>query len=117
MMDHTHPYFRDVKELLNMQTENVLPDYTMAREWKAARERANAMLQQHTEELRQLIAQMCTFTHQTSVEMVMYVQRRSEALRWLIQAIEQEVQRLDKAYREAAQREQFLRDQAVLTAV
>ena len=102
---------------MDVPVDNLSLGCTTAQEWKVAREQACAILQQHTEELRQLMAQMRTFTHQTSVETVMRVQARSEALRWLTQAIEREVQRLDKAYREAAQREQFLQDQVKLTAV
>ena len=92
-------------------------DYQAAADWLAAREQACATLQQHTEALRQLMELMRTFDYQTSIETVMQVQSRSEALRWLTLRIERDVQRLDKGYREAAQREQFLQDKAMLTAV
>ena len=97
----------------NLVTEFLLGSKT-AHEWTLAREQATLILQQHTAELRELMAQMHSFSHETSVEMVMAVQSRTAALRWLIQSIEQEMQRLDKAYREAAQLEQLRQDQAML---
>ena len=99
--------------LRNLVDEFLLGSRT-AQEWVLAREQATAILRQHTAELRDLMAQMQTFTHETSVETVMTVQSRTAALRWLIQSIEQEAQRLDKAYREAAQMEQFRRDRATI---
>lgn len=84
-------------------------------EWQKARQQATLTLKQHTDELRELMALMQTFSYQTSVETVIGAQSRMAALRWLIQSVEQEVQRLDKAYREAAQLEQLLKDQAMFS--
>lgn len=116
-MDHYAHFPQQPENLLVELTEVLSLDCRSAQDWLVLREQARATLQQHTEELRQLMSQMRAFNHQTSVEIVMQVQARSEALRWLTQAIEREIQQLDKAYREAAQREQFLRDQVALTAV
>ncbi|MBK7894007.1 MAG: hypothetical protein WAS33_19970 [Candidatus Promineifilaceae bacterium] len=94
--------------------ENFLLGSKTAQEWQLVRDKAILILQKHTAELRELMSQMQTFSHQTPVETVMAAQSRMAALRWLIQSIEQEVRRLDKAYRETAQMEQLLRDQAML---
>ena len=95
--------------------ENFLVGSRSAQEWQQAREKASAILLQYTEELRQLMAKMRNFSHETSVETVMEAQTRIAALRWLVQSIEREVQRLDKAYREKAQIERLLEDRAILT--
>ncbi|GJM40623.1 MAG: hypothetical protein DHS20C20_09050 [Ardenticatenaceae bacterium] len=79
-------------------------------EWKLIYEQANQVLHSHTQELRELMAEMRNYSHQTSVETVIAAQSRMAALRWLIQSIEREIQRLDKAYRETAQMEQLLQD-------
>lgn len=99
------------------QPEAIAPDCHTAAEWIKQKEQACAMLQQHTEDLRLLMAQMRLFNHLTPVEEVMQGQARSEALRRLIKVIERELQQLDKAYREAAQRELLRREMAQLTAV
>lgn len=97
---------------------NLVNDFLLgsktAQEWQLSRENASAILEQHTAELRELMSQMQSFSHETSVDTVMAVQARTAALRWLIQSIEQEVHRLDKVYREVAQMEQLLQDRAML---
>ena len=87
-----------------------------AEEWRLASEQANLILQYRTKELRELMAEMQRFTHKTPVETVMEAQSRMAALRWLIQSIEREIQRLDKAYRETAQMEQLVQDRTKLNA-
>ncbi|MCP4418941.1 MAG: hypothetical protein GY805_20180 [Chloroflexi bacterium] len=116
MDKHLH-YSKQASQPIVMQTKGISLRNLTARQLQKEKERACMTLQQHTEALRQLMAEMRSFDHKTSVEAVVEAQCRSEALRWLNKAIEREVQRLDKGYREAAQREQFLRDQALLTAV
>ena len=116
-MEHYSHFPQHTDALFKELTGAVKLDCRSADDWQVEREQAAAMLKQHTDELRGLMSQMRSFNHQTPVETVMQVQARNEALRWLIQATEREIQRLDKAYREAAQREQFLRDQAALTGV
>jgi hypothetical protein len=108
-----HPTEAPLCELV----DNFLLGSKTAKEWQNAREQAMLTVQQHTEELRELMAKMRTFSHQTTVETVISAQSRTAALRWLIQSIEREVQRLDKAYRETAQLEQLLKDQARLSTV
>ncbi|WP_420629946.1 hypothetical protein [Candidatus Leptofilum sp.] len=97
--------------------DNFLLGSKSSEEWKQVREQASLVLQQHTHELRDLMTQMRTFTHQTSVKTVITAQSRMAALRWLIQSIEREIQRLDKAYRETAQVERLRQERAMLNAV
>ncbi len=101
--------------LANLVNDFMLGSKT-AKEWHEAREQANLVMQQHTKELRNLRAEMHAFTHEASVETVMMAQSRMAALRWLIQSIELEIRRLDKAYRETAQMEQLVQDRATLNA-
>ncbi|WP_420641870.1 hypothetical protein [Candidatus Leptofilum sp.] len=107
---------REVEASVSELVDNFLLGSKTSDEWKDIHEQAGLMLAQHTQELRELMTQMQSFTHQTSVETVMAAQSRMAALRWLIQSIEQEIQRLDKAYRETAQIEQLLRERAKLNA-
>lgn len=93
---------------------NFLLSRRTAREWQAARTQAASILHAYVEELQQLLAQMHTFSHETSIETVIDVQARSAALRSAIQSIERELQRLDKAYKDMAQVERLLGDKAML---
>lgn len=116
-MDSYLHFSKQINEPVGMQIEGVSLDGRTAWEWQKTKEEACKTLQQHTDALRCLMAEMRSFNHETSLETVMDAQSRSEALRWLSKVIEREILRLDKGYREAAQREQFLRDQERLTAV
>lgn len=97
---------------------NLVEDFMLgsktAEEWALAHEQAATVLQTHKAELQELIIQMQSFSHETSVKTVITVQSRTAALRLLIQSIEHEMQQLDKAYREVAQLEQFRQDQAMM---
>ena len=117
LMNSSFQFFKQspMETPLGDLVENFLLGSRSAQEWQQAREKASAILLQYTEELRQLMAKMHNFSHETSVETVMEAQTRIAALRWLVQSIEREVQRLDKAYREKAQIERLLEDRAILT--
>lgn len=116
-MDSYLHFSKQANEPVEMESEAGSLDGRTAREWQKTKEEACKTVQQHTDALRRLMAEMRSFNHETSLKTVMAAQSRAEALRWLSKVIEREILRLDKGYREAAQREQFLRDQERLTAV